>query len=115
LIVLCQLAAATGASYLLASLGAYFRDLKDVVQVLLAVGLFALPVLYNPHATPRWLTIVQALNPLSPFVWCYQDALYFGYAAHPIAWLAMPLIAIVVLMIGYTVFQRAKHGFGDVL
>jgi lipopolysaccharide transport system permease protein len=115
LIVLWQLAAATGAAYLLASLGVYFRDLKDVVQVLLAVGLFALPVLYNPHATPAWLTTVQVLNPISAFVWCYQDALYFGYVAHPLAWVAAPLIGLVALIVGYTVFQRAKHGFGDVL
>ena len=114
-IVVCQLAAAIGASYLLASLGVYFRDLKDVVQVLLAVGLFALPVLYNPHATPPWLTMVLVVNPISAFVWCYQDALYFGYPAHPIAWLAAPLIGLIVLTVGYTVFQRAKHGFGDVL
>ena len=114
-VVACQLTAATGAAYLLASLGAYFRDLKDVVQVMLAIGLFALPVLYNPHATPRWLTVVQTINPISPFVWCYQDALYFGYPAHPFAWLAAPTIAAAVLAVGYTVFQRAKHGFGDVL
>lgn len=114
-VAVCQLIAAAGAAYLLASLGAYFRDLKDVVQVLLAVGLFALPVLYNPHATPRWLTTVQAMNPISAFVWCYQDALYFGRAAHPGAWVAMPLIALTGLVLGYTVFQRAKHGFGDVL
>ena len=114
-VVLCQLAAATGAAYLLASLGAYFRDLKDVVQVMLAVGLFALPVLYNPHATPQWLMTVQLLNPISVFVWCYQDALYFGHPAHPGAWLAAPLIGVTLLTLGYTVFQRAKHGFGDVL
>lgn len=114
-VVLFQLVAATGAAYLLASLGVYFRDLKDVIQVLLAVGLFALPVLYNPHATPEWLRIVQVLNPISAFVWCYQDALYFGHPAHPVAWLAAPLIAVVALTLGFTVFQRAKHGFGDVL
>jgi lipopolysaccharide transport system permease protein len=114
-VIVCQLAAATGAAYLLASLGVYFRDLKDVVQVLLAVGLFALPVLYNPHAIPPWLTLVLVLNPISAFVWCYQDALYFGYPAHPIAWVAAPLIGLIMLMVGYTVFQRAKHGFGDVL
>lgn len=115
LVVACQLAAMTGVAFLLASLGAYFRDIKDVVQVLLAVGLFTLPVLYNPHAVPPWLSIVFIVNPLSYFVWCYQDAIYFGAPAHPVAWVVAPAIGVGLLAIGYTLFQRAKHGFGDVL
>lgn len=115
LVVLCQLAAMTGAAFLLSSLGAYFRDVKDVVQVLLTMGLFALPVLYNPHALPPTVSLVIAVNPLSYFVWCYQDALYFGAPAHPVAWVVAPLLGIGLLTLGYTVFQRAKHGFGDVL
>ncbi len=114
-VVACQLAAMTGVAFLLSSLGAYFRDIKDVIQVLLAVGLFALPVLYNPHALPPWLSVVFYANPLSYLVWCYQDAIYFGAPAHPIAWVVSPLFGLGLLAIGYTVFQRAKHGFGDVL
>lgn len=114
-VVACQLAAMTGVSFLLASLGAYFRDVKDVIQVVLTVGLFAQPVLYNPHAVPTWLAAVFAVNPLSYFVWCYQDALYFGAPAHPAAWIVAPLVAVGILALGLTVFARAKHGFGDVL
>jgi lipopolysaccharide transport system permease protein len=115
IVVAAQLAAMTGAAFLLSSLGAYFRDVKDVIQVLLAIGLFAIPVLYNPHATPTWLATAFLANPLSYFVWCYQDALYFGRAAHPVAWVVAPLLGVGLLALGYTVFQRAKHGFGDVL
>ena len=114
-VVAAQRAAMTGAAFLLSSLGVYFRDVKDVIQVLLAVGLFTIPVLYNPAATPAWLNTVFLANPISYFVWCYQDALYFGHPAHPAAWIVAPLLGLGLLALGYTVFQRAKHGFGDVL
>lgn len=114
-VVLSQLALMVGASFLLSSLGVYFRDIKDVIQVMLTVGLFALPVLYNPHALPSWMMPLFYVNPLSYFIWCYQDALYFAGPAHPVAWVVAPLSGIAMLALGYTVFQRAKHGFGDVL
>jgi lipopolysaccharide transport system permease protein len=113
--VLSQLALMTGAAYMLSSLGAYFRDIKDVIQVVLMVGLFALPVLYNPHALPSWMMVGFYANPLSYLIWCYQDALYFAAPVHPVAWVVAPVSGIVMLALGYTVFQRAKHGFGDVL
>ena len=113
--VLSQLALLTGAAFLLSSLGAYFRDIKDVIQVMLTIGLFALPVLYNPHALPSWMMGLFYVNPLSYLIWCYQDALYFAGPAHPVAWVVAPLSGVALLAIGYTVFQRAKHGFGDVL
>lgn len=114
-VVVVQLMAMAGASYLLASIGAYFRDLKDFIQVFLAVALFAQPILYNPAATPSWLQWVFAANPLSYLVWLYQDVLYFGHFAHPVAWVVAPLGSLLVLAVGYGVFDTMKHGLGDVL
>jgi len=113
-----QIAAMAGVCYLLSAVGAYFRDLKDVVQVFLSAGLFLAPILYVPDVLarlPEPLRLVLALNPFSHLVWCYQDALYFGAIVHPLSWLVTLLLAFGIFVAGFTVFERLRVMFGEIL
>src|SRR5919205_2437300 len=47
--IAAQLLMSTGLAFLLAALGVFVRDIKDVVGVLLSIGLFLHPVLYAPR------------------------------------------------------------------
>lgn len=114
-IVFFQFLAMAGVAFLLAAIGVFFRDLRDVVSVLCAVNLFAQPILYNPYATPPWLQWVFAFNPFSYLVWCWQDALFFGSIAHPAAWVVLPIGSTAMLIFGWKVFQNTKQSFGDAL
>ena len=118
LLFVLQLLAMCGTCYLLSAVGAYFRDLKDVVQVFLNAGLFLAPILYVPEVLarlPRPLTAALAFNPFSHLVWCYQDAIYFGRFAHPTSWAIFALLSILVFAAGFKVFEKLKHLFGDIL
>src|SRR3974390_3481031 len=72
-----QLACMTAAAFLLASIGAYFRDLQEVMIFFCSANLFLMPVLYAPHQLPRILRSVLWLNPFSHLVWVYQDIFFF--------------------------------------
>jgi lipopolysaccharide transport system permease protein len=115
LLIVTQLIAMTGVALMLSALGIFFRDLRDLVTIFCTVNLFAQPILYNPFAAPDAMTWVFRLNPFSYQIWCWQDALYFGEFQHPIAWGVFPLCAISTLGIGYVVFSRLSHSFGDAL
>lgn len=113
-----QIAAMTGVCYLLSAIGAYFRDLKDVVQVFLSAGLFLAPILYVPDVLarlPEPLRVVLALNPFSHLVWCYQDALYFGGIEHPLSWVVVLILAFGIFVAGFTVFEKLRVMFGEIL
>jgi lipopolysaccharide transport system permease protein len=110
-----QALAMAGASYLLAAVGAYLRDVKDVVQVFCSVAFFILPILYLPEAIPRAVRIVLYVNPFSYMVWCYQDVLYFGRFAHPWAWAVFGGSSLFIFVLGYRVFRKLKVMFGNVL
>jgi len=115
LVVAFQLVAMVGVAFLLAAGGVFFRDLRDLVTVFCAVNLFAQPILYNPFATPRWLELVFLANPFSYLVWCWQDVLFHGAPMHPVAWVVFPLGSLGVLALGWMVFERTRHSFGDAL
>ena len=110
-----QILAMTGVCYLLSSVGAYFRDLKDIVQVFNIACFYAIPVLYLPGWMPKWFQTIFFLNPFSYMVWCYQDACFFGRFAHPWAWPIFFGLSLLTFYLGYKVFHKLKIMFGTVL
>jgi lipopolysaccharide transport system permease protein len=114
-LVLISLVAMAGAGYLLASLGVFFKDLRDIVVVFCSVNLFAQPILYNPQATLPWLDKVLAINPFSHLVWMWQDVFFYQTFAHPLSWLIFPSLALLTLIVGLGIFLRLQPHFGDAL
>jgi len=114
-LIAAQLVAMIGAAFMLAVIGVFFRDLRDLVTVFCSINLFAQPILYNPDALPAVMQWIFLFNPFSYQVWCWQDALYHGHFAHPAAWIVFPFCAAVTLAVGWGLFTRLKHHLGDML
>ncbi len=110
-----QSLAMIGVSYIFASVGVYFRDLKDFVQVFCVAGMYITPVFYLPAMVPAMFRPVLYCNPFSYLVWCYQDACYFGRFEHPWAWLVFIVGSVFIFYAGYRVFRKLKVCFGSVL
>ncbi len=115
LLVFQQLLTMIGLSYFLAAVGPYFRDIKDFVQVFTVVGIYVLPVFYQPESVPEAARVLLYANPFSHFIWCYQDAVYFGRIAHPWSWLVVALVSLASFSLGYRFFRKLKLMFGNVL
>jgi lipopolysaccharide transport system permease protein len=115
ILLIMQMALMVGINYLLSSIGAYFRDLKDVVQVLNTVGLYLVPIFYLPDQVPRIFQPLLYCNPFSYIIWCYQDVLYFGRFEHGWSWLICSSMALVAFVAGYRIFRKLKSMFGNVL
>jgi lipopolysaccharide transport system permease protein len=110
-----QMLAMIGVSYILSSVGTYFRDLKDFVQVFSVVGVFLMPIFYLPAQVPALFRPLLFLNPFSYLAWCYQDVCYFGRMEHPIAWAVFVVGSLGVFYAGYRVFRKLKLMFANVL
>jgi homopolymeric O-antigen transport system permease protein len=110
-----QLLAMIGVACTLAALGAFFRDLKELVQIFTVVGVYLMPAVYLPDMVPPLFRPLLHANPFSHVAWCYQDACCFGRIEHPVSWLVFPVLAILVFSFGYRVFRKLKPMFGNVL
>jgi lipopolysaccharide transport system permease protein len=85
--------------YLLAILAAAMRDVLQVVQFCLTVGIFASPVMFPASMFPASLRWVLWLNPMTAFVEAYQSILLRG-ALPPIdCWLAMGGWVLVIALV----------------
>jgi len=115
LLFFLQILAMIGVSYILSSVGVYFRDLKDFVQVFCIAGIYLMPIFYLPAQVPAAFRPFLYLNPFSYLGWCYQDACYFGYFEHPWAWIVLAIGSIAIFSTGYRLFRKLKIMFGNVL
>ncbi|UGV25849.1 hypothetical protein E0H22_09215 [Rhodopseudomonas boonkerdii] len=105
----------TGLAYVLSGIGVFLRDVKDVVGLLLSVGMFLHPILYPPASVPVWLDRLFYFSPFSYLIWCFRDALYEGAITRPVAWIVCPILGIVFLLLGWRVFRSLRPTFGNAL
>jgi lipopolysaccharide transport system permease protein len=115
LVFLFQILLMTGLAFSLATVGAYFRDLKDVAQLFSVCSIYLLPIFYLPTMVPDIFKPLIYLNPFSYMIWCYQDAIYFGRIAHPIAWVVFPLLSVTTFIVGYRLFRKLKNTLAGVV
>jgi len=104
-----------GLSFLLSAAGAYFRDIKDIVQVFTIMNMYLMPIFYLPMWVPQLFKPILYINPFSYMIWCFQDVLYFGGFEHPWAWLVFFTESMVIFIVGFSLFRRFKIVFGNVL
>ena len=104
-----------GLVYALAGIGVFLRDVKDVVALLLSVGLFLHPILYAPSSVPRWLEAAFFISPFSHLIWCFRDALFEGRIVHTASWIICPILSFVFLILGWRIFRSLRPTFGNVL
>lgn len=115
LLVVLQFVAMCGVGFILASLGTFFKDVRDIVQMSSLVLVFVTPIIYIPGSTPSLFRPLLQLNPFAWMTYCYQDAIFYGRFQHPNAWIAFSLGTLIVLGVGYRLFRRLRPYFANVL
>jgi lipopolysaccharide transport system permease protein len=105
----------TGIVFAISALGVYVRDIKELVQVFSVVGMYLVPIVYQPEMVPPKFLPLLKVNPFSYMVWCYQDACYFGRFEHPEAWAVFPVGSVLAFLLGYSLFRKLQSHFGSVL
>jgi lipopolysaccharide transport system permease protein len=104
-----------GLAYILAAVGVFLRDVKDIVGVLVMIGFFIHPIIYAPRQVPRWLGRVFAISPFTHVIGCFRDALVDGAVTRPWSWLISLVTALALTVIGWRVFRMLRPSFGNAL
>jgi lipopolysaccharide transport system permease protein len=115
LIYLPMCLAATGLSYFLSSLGAYFKDVGQVVQPVLFSMMFLSPVFYPISVSPGWMRTFLRINPMSQAIEQSRSVMYFAQEMDWAWWAAHMAGGLIVLALGYLWFRKTRGGFAEVL
>lgn len=114
-LMLIQLAFTAGLTMALAAVIVYVRDIRQVLPMILQLGLFATPVGYGLEVIPReWWPLYSALNPLAPIIDGYRRTVFFGEQPRLDLVAIATASSLIVLVGGYVLFKRLETGFADV-
>jgi ABC-2 type transport system permease protein len=101
---------ATGMALALSVLAVYFRDMSYLWSIVISVWFFATPIVYPPSLleakAPSWVYNILQLNPLNGFVEVYRSCLYDATAPGWKTMLALVVVSLASLVIGWSIFGR---------
>jgi lipopolysaccharide transport system permease protein len=106
---------ALGATWFLASVGVFFRDVGHTVMLVSQVLIFMTPVFYPVQAVPPGLRPIFKFNPLTSLV---ENTRRVTVQGLPPDWPALGLsllIGLLVATFGYAWFTSTKRAFADVI
>ncbi len=105
-----QLLFALGVCWFLAALGAFVRDLVQLIGFILTLWFFITPICYPEQSIPPAAIAILKWNPLFALVRAYRAIFLEGHAPA-----ARPLVAALVFSLGHASFNKLSKAFADVI
>ena len=106
-------------SYLTCSIVIFFKDLREIINIVLQVGIWMTPILWNLEAmvTNPLLLFIFNLNPVYYVILGYRNSLInqIGFWERPLWSLYFWGVVMIVGVIGLLTFKRLRVHFADVL
>ena len=116
----CMVLMVAGLVYATSAVVVFFRDLSQVVGIMLQVGVWVTPIMWDINTMvkiPGWVVTILKLNPMYYIVNGYRDALInkIGFWEHPGMTVYFWALTILLLFAGTGIFRRLRVHFADVL
>lgn len=115
--LLCTVALVLGLSYLTSALVVFFRDLTQIIAILLQIGMWATPIMWDVSQFSPQLELIFKINPVYYIVQGYRNSLLADmWFWEDMYWtLYFWIITGLLFVFGQNVFRKLKVHFADVL
>ena len=104
-----------GLAWMLASLGAFLRDVGQTIGIITMVLMFLAPVFYPVTAVPEEFRPWLMANPLTFIIEQAREVLVWGRVPDWTGLGTYTAVAMAITSAGYAWFQKTRKGFADVL
>lgn len=104
-----------GFSWVLASLGAYIRDIAQLVGIISTIIMYISPIFYPVSAVPKEFRFIITINPLTTLIEQIRDVVFFNKMPILFDLLVEYLASFIIAWIGFIWFQKTRKGFADVI
>lgn len=113
LIALVQYFLCLGIVFFLSAVEIFVRDLEHIINFVLSMAFYVTPILYKAEQVPKNLRFILKLNPMAYIIDAYRDIFYYGVMPDISSLLLVFLVSIIVMILGYKVFERLQRGFAE--
>ena len=116
---ICAICLITALAYFTCSIVPFFRDFGTIINILMQVGMWACPIMWDMSTfhMPEKIAFLLKLNPMFYVVQVYRDSFMDGiwFWERPGMTLYFWVITVLLGIVGFTVFRRLRVHFSDVL
>lgn len=99
----------------LGSIAVFFRDIPQMLGMILNLLFFLTPIVYPANVIPenvRWLYII---NPFYFLIEIYRNLMVRGVFPEPSFFIYPVVFSVIIFILGYSIFLKTKKAFVDVL
>lgn len=115
LIMIIQYIVLLGIILITSAINVYVRDVEYIVNFIMQMVFYATPILYPMEMFPGWVQKFLRLNPMATIIESYRDIFYYKTAPNFIYLGLVFLAGIVLLVLGFKVFNKLQRGFAEEL
>mgnify|MGYP000302271537 FL=1 len=113
----CMFVFALGLAYIGSALIVFFRDLGQIINILLQIGMWMTPIMWQNTMLPKSWQPFLKLNPIYYIVSGYRDCLInkIPFWQHNTWTICFWLVTATLFLVGIRLFSKLKVHFADVL
>lgn len=115
--VIYMLVLTVGIAYIVAALYIFFKDLIQIINIMLQIVFWTTPIVWNIEAMPASIQKILTYNPLYFIVNGYRKTFIYkeGFWTDGLISIYYWAVASIILVVGIKLFGKLKPHFADVL
>lgn len=115
--MICEFVLVLSLCYATCAIAVFFRDIAQIIAIILQLGQWATPILWDINRIPESVQWVVKLNPMVYIVNGYRYSIYGHewFFTHFYSSTYFWIVTVTLFCIGAVIFKRTKPHFADVL
>lgn len=119
LLIIIEIILTAGISFYLSGLTVFFRDVEQLVSLVVMVWFFLTPVFYpivddaGVYMVPQKYLFLYLLNPMASITLAFRDIMMYGKLLHLKALCLSTFVSVLIFASGYVVFKRLEPKFAE--
>jgi ABC-type polysaccharide/polyol phosphate export permease len=114
-VLVLQVLFTVGVALTLSTLTVFFRDVRHLLEVALAMLFWTTPVVYELSQVPERLRLAILLSPVSSFVSAYHSMFFYHEWPDPAVWVVSTIYALGAFILGSTLILLFEDRFTEQL
>ena len=114
-VILMQYILQLGLSFILSAITVFVRDVEYIMNIFIMLMFYMCPIVYSSDMIPERFLPLFKLNPMFHIIGYYREILYYQRVPEIGGMLILFGISIIILIIGYKIFNKLQRKFAEEL